>query len=399
MAQGVTAPVGRARPTCDVAVIGGGPAGATAARTLAQSGYEVLLIEQQAAPTFKVGEALPPAARPLLQELGVLDRVQAGGHLPSYGIQAAWGGPAIQSTDFIRDPQGHGWHLDRAAFDAGLRAAARDAGVEVREGARVVAATHTAPDAWRVTLAAATGPAEIHARRLIDCSGRAGWLARRQGMPRRRDDRLLAFVTRFQPTSPGAASDRDSRTLVEAGADGWWYTALLPGGARVVVYHTDARSGTSASARTATGYRDLLAGTTHVRDILATYGYQLADGPRATAANSARLAGFVGEGWIAAGDAALAFDPLSSQGIFTALYAGLHAARALDAHLRGDSGAPAAYDRNLAAVYAAYLHHRTVYYRQEARWAGRPFWRRRQGPLERESIPAYDPPPPIPARS
>ncbi len=385
--------------TCDVAVIGGGPAGATAALILAQTGYQVLLVEQQSCPAFKVGEALPPAARPLLRDLGLLDRLEAGGHLPSYGIQAAWGGPALQSTDFIRDPHGPGWHLDRAAFDAGLRAAAREAGAGVREGARAIAAARTG-GGWHVTLAAPAGPPDIAARWLIDCSGRARWLARQLRVARHSDDRLLAFVTRFRPAPPGFARDHDARTLVEAGADGWWYTALLPDGERVVVYHTDARNATSAPARTATGYGDLLAVTTHMRALLTTYNYQLGHGPRPTAANSTRLAGFAGAGWIAAGDAAIAFDPLSSQGIFTALYAGLHAARALHAHLTGDAGALAAYDRNLTAIYAAYLHHRAVFYRLESRWAQQPFWhRRRQDPLERGIAPSHDAHPPIPARS
>ena len=67
------------------------------------------------------------------------------------------------------------------------------------------------------------------------------------------------------------------------------------------------------------------------------------DRPRGADAGSARLDRFVGDGWVAAGDAALSFDPLSSQGMLTALYTGMKAGQALSAHLAGDGGALEAY--------------------------------------------------------
>ncbi|WP_369688936.1 tryptophan 7-halogenase [Streptomyces sp. Wb2n-11] len=99
-----------------------------------------------------------------------------------------------------------------------------------------------------------------------------------------------------------------------------------------------------------------------------------AGAPRRAPAHSARLDRAWGDGWIAAGDAAAAFDPLSSQGILTALTTGLAAAQALDAHLRGD---PATLTRYGQQVDAAYLHNHRIAYRQETRWAGHPFWARR----------------------
>jgi flavin-dependent dehydrogenase len=87
----------------------------------------------------------------------------------------------------------------------------------------------------------------------------------------------------------------------------------------------------------------------------------------------------VGEGWIAAGDAATAFDPLSSQGILTALYSGLRAGETVDACLRGDGGAAEAFGRQTDALYAAYLRNRVLFYAAEGRWATRPFWSRRHG--------------------
>ena len=95
------------------------------------------------------------------------------------------------------------------------------------------------------------------------------------------------------------------------------------------------------------------------------------------AAHSARLAPCCGEGWLAAGDAAVSFDPLSSQGLFNALYTGLAAAEAADRHLSGAADALTDYERAIADIWSAYRAQLVHWYGAETRWADRPFWRRR----------------------
>jgi flavin-dependent dehydrogenase len=84
-------------------------------------------------------------------------------------------------------------------------------------------------------------------------------------------------------------------------------------------------------------------------------------------------------GLLAAGDASMCFDPLSSQGLFHALYTGLSAGHAALALLDGDERAGAAYSASLDPVWDAYVRHRAQYYAMERRWLGAPFWRRRGG--------------------
>jgi flavin-dependent dehydrogenase len=96
-------------------------------------------------------------------------------------------------------------------------------------------------------------------------------------------------------------------------------------------------------------------------------------------ANSSRLADVVGPGWLAVGDAALAHDPLSSQGIASALLLGLAAADAIRDHLDGRPGALIPYQNLVQRLSDEYQRGLAYYYRQERRWPDAPFWARRLG--------------------
>lgn len=358
-------------------VAGGGPAGAAAALVLARAGRRVLLADSSAADAFRVGESLPPAACPLLRDLGVLDRVRTDGHLPSFGNLSAWGSDLLQEHDHIFDPHGHGWHLDRARFDAALRDTARDAGAEVLENVEIRGAER-ADSNWRVGLRAGAATHEVETAWLLDATGRRATLARRHGAMRHQDDRLVAFYARFRSAIGG---DDDARTMIESAPNGWWYTALLPSGERVVARLTDADLADRAALLSSEGFAARLRESSHIGALLSGRGYVLQGRPSGTGAETARLDRFAGDGWVAVGDAALSFDPLSSQGMLTALYTGLRAGQALDRALVGDSAGIADYVSRLEQVYATYLRNRQIFYAAEPRWSGHPFWQRRHHPV------------------
>ena len=369
----------------DVVAIGAGPAGAIATLTLAQSGRSVLLIDDLPSPASeiqKIGESLIGAARPLLRNLGLLPLVEAGPHLPCYGNRSAWGSKQLIETDFIRDPHGPGWHLDRGQFDAALRQAAVAAGAQWRS-ARLRTATWN-EGKWQIQLA----DGEVQARWSIDATGRRAVLARSQGAVRQRDDDLVALYVWVKDCQ----RHTDSRTLVESTADGWWYTARLPNGFRVVALHVDAEEAV-AIRHQAGAWQDCLSRTVHLHPLLAEENAKGSASAKplllavaalkptdlnVMEACGARLDRFYGSGWLATGDASLSFDPLSSQGIFNALYTGMKAGQTVQAALNGQFIALTAYADRLEQIRAAYLRHHRLFYQSEHRWRDRAFWSKRQ---------------------
>jgi flavin-dependent dehydrogenase len=295
--------------------------------------------------------------------------------LTCYANLSAWGTSTLSRTDFICDPNGPGWHLDRERFDRCLREAAGAAGVELAGHTTVRPHRRTA-DGWAVMLRGRESTRLAHCRWLVDATGRCRAIAARCGALRRHTDQLVATCLELPPAPTTAA---ETSSLVESAPDGWWYTALLPSGQRLVAYFTDADLDPPRTPD-ASAFHRLLHRTRHIAPRTEDHPSPTAAVPRRAPAHSSHLHTPTGAGWIAVGDAATAFDPISSQGILTALHTGMTAANALHAHLDGDTTALDTYRTNVHALLAAYRrNHRTVY-ATERRWTDHPFWQRRHTP-------------------
>ncbi|WP_266171358.1 tryptophan 7-halogenase [Dyella subtropica] len=370
----------------DVAIAGGGPAGAAAAIVLARSGLRVLVAdarrehEKSPAHGFQVGEGLPPSARHLLRELGVHDQVLREGHRQSHGTVAFWGKPAAHVNDFVFQLHGSGLQLDRARFDAGLRDAAGRAGATLIESAALrvdhAAARRHAHDSHGLQLCTADGDVRpIETSWVLDASGRSASLARAFGASPIHYDRLLALYLRLRSDT---SSDRDGRTWVEAVEDGWWYSVLLPSGERLISFLFDADSGLRRSLLSGEALWSKLRQAPHLHALCEEHAYLPTGRVKGAEACSSALDTIVGPRWLAVGDAAIAFDPLSSKGISNALYTGMRAADAIMAANSGDSGAVESYAEHLYRIHRTYRHHLLQFYAMETRWPEAAFWRRRQ---------------------
>jgi len=389
-----SAPEDSASMTWDVIIVGAGPAGAATAATLASLGERVLLVDAHTSPRATLGESLPPIAIGLVNHFlgeALAHEHNRGCAFRTSGNVSLWATEQADVKDFFFTATGFGLCVDRRAFDEALRTRAVAVGATLQKGLRFESCVALmGSDAnWEVSLRSAKQLVNYRARYLVDCSGRGAVVAKALGVPIiGQTDNLFAYAQWFSLD----AEDDDRYTRLEASQDGWWYSNRLPTTeknqtTRLVVFHCDKDLPQAKAAANQSGFNQLLSSSAHIGPLLKAKGYQSRGAIRGSPANSQRLATFCGDGWLAVGDSAQAYDPLSSQGIDKALRAGSQAGHMIHYALRDSPHNPSGlgatnsfierYEQQQQQLWQTYVSQLNFYYRQQTRWAEHPFWQRR----------------------
>ena len=197
--------------------------------------------------------------------------------------------------------------------------------------------------------------------------------ARKQGARRIILDHLTGVIAFLDPRSTSEVPD--NFMLIEAAENGWWYSAVLPNSRMVVAYMTDADIYAEGRKKSSNYWLQQLESTMHTR--IRVESPSTDPFLRVAAANSTQLDRVSGENWLAVGDAAMAFDPLSGQGIYKALQSAVRAAESIHRRAVGDSSAFLDYAATVCREFDEYRITRTVFYSRGNRWPCSMFWQRR----------------------
>lgn len=353
----------------DVLVAGAGPAGSATAVALARLGVRVLLTDGPRNHRHWAGESLPPGTGKLVASLFGPDILAVPPHQVAYGTRSLWGSTQVTETNFLDNPLGTGWLVDRHRFDAQLVQSAVNQGVRLVNGASV-SGIRRQEECWEVSFHQTS---TIKVPWLVDATGRSGFVLRHLGIRRKRRDQQVAQIS-VLPDSNTAQTFLG--TTVEAVSGGWWYTTPLPGEKRVVAYLTDRDLMAPGNDRTGQ-WRCRLQETLYMKDLVGTTA-NVASVSLYPADTTYRRQ-IYGKGWVAVGDAAMTLDPLSSQGIVTSLLMGARAGHAITGALN-DGGVDAleSWARDYRMLFEEHESMRNFYASMETRWSDAIYWRRRR---------------------
>jgi flavin-dependent dehydrogenase len=322
---------------CDVAIIGGGPAGSTAAALLARRGYKVIALEKAHHPRFHIGESLLPMNLPLFERLGVLDKVrELGVFKPGADFEAdnERGYNTYAFARAIGNSPPHAYQVWRQDFDKMLYQHARECGADAREGHEVVAVEQNGPRESRLDVRTDDGGTyAIQSRFVVDASGRDAFLSARKKLRRKNEQHQSAAIFGHFSGAERRKGEDAGNISIYSFEHGWMWMIPLPDGVmsvgavcrpdylkqrkgRTLDFFLDTLKRSPALWRRVE-QAELIGGEVRVTG---NYSY-----------DSQRMGG---PGWVLVGDAFAFLDPVFSSGVYLAMSGAEQAVEVVDAALR-----------------------------------------------------------------
>lgn len=429
----------------DVCIIGGGPAGLATALMLRKhdSSLTIGVFEAGDYTSPRIGESVGPDLDNILAELDAQSLLNHRDHWPSAGVSSNWEADSIEYNDFNLYPQGRGWHLDRALFDRRLAELCTERDIQLGLGKRylhgeltdsfwrlsfhskALATKIKATSAWyndhctreessarkRKDEASQEKTITVKARFVVDASGRAAKFSHQQGSRVRSIDSMVCIYAYLD--QDGSGFNHQLAGKPEAGAyssllsccHGWWYQVGLPNNKCFIGLMTDSDIARQKGLKNSSIWCDTLmqslpnevasppeqAKATSSHRLMLLDQASVSGGLQVWPAYSqyrSRIAGF---NWLAVGDAAVCYDPLSSQGIAKSIKSGIYAGHALyDYFNTPDKNvnnldktkitchpALVPYVSSVSVQFTAYYRGWAQYYLNGQRWPNCDFWQRR----------------------
>jgi flavin-dependent dehydrogenase len=327
----------------DVIVIGGGPAGCTAASLIAEAGHSTLLIEREKMPRFHVGESLMPEAYWPLQRLGLLDRMKNSCYVTKKSVQfvTATGKESEPFYFTEHDPRecSTTWQVERADFDQMMFERAAELGADCYDSTRVMEILMDEGEVARgVRVKLSDGTMmDVHAKVVIDGSGQQSLIAHQLGIREENPKLKKAAIWGYWKDARRDAGDNSGATIImqTIEKDSWFWFIPLSNGITSIGCVGDNDYMLKRGCGTDEVYQQELEKCPGLQSRLENS--EMVGKLHVAKEYSYWTKKHAGEGWVLIGDAFGFIDPIYSSGVYFALVMGEKAADAVIAGLaKGD---------------------------------------------------------------
>ena len=325
----------------DCIIVGGGPAGSSAATIVSQAGFDTLLLEQEAMPRYHIGESLMPEAFWCFERLGVLDQMRNSDYVRKVSVQFVSSTGKESQPFFFKqhDPRecSSTWQVERAEFDHMLFKNAAANGASCVDQARVMDVLMDGDRAVGVTVQTSEGTSkEVRAKVVVDATGLQAVIANRMGLRRDEEDLKKIAIWSYFENAEREPGEHGGATIIlhTEKKDSWFWFIPLRNGITSVGVVGDRSYMLEDRGSPEQTFADELALCPAMQRRLALSTniekYRVAREFSYTTTQQS------GDGWVLVGDAMGFIDPIYSSGVYFALQSGIMAADVVVTGLRND---------------------------------------------------------------
>lgn len=350
----------------DVVIVGKGISGLILSILLQEKGIDHILLDRVGKKKITpLPETIPPSALVLLESLNLLELFEKSSS-KTFGYHSIWGSDTIVDNNFFyHNPYKYGLKLNKQTLLNDLEEIVKDKIVKFNDIIEINGSVENVSVKIKSNNAVRT----INSRLIIDATGRNRNILKHLGIASEENDNLVALsclVPRIKHPK------LTHSVFVESFENGWGIVSSLNEQVNGMTIFTQQRNPILPQLKSYRHWKEALTKTKILKDFLSDdLDRKVAGGD----ANSSRASKIAGSNWLAIGDAAISFDPLSSHGISNAIYCSSASSKAIESYLKDDSEIHFQnYENTLAQIFEEYLKHKEKLYDSEKRWKESPFW-------------------------
>lgn len=362
-----------------IVIVGAGSAGCSCAISLRSKGFEVVLIDNSNEGECKNGERIPSTMNALFRQLEIYGSFLEQQHEPCYGSCSYWGSTSREYSDTVLSPDGHGWHLDSTKFARFFRNETTRRGATILSDSTFIS-SEKIQDQHRVYFKTKANTIKyIDADFVVDASGSSSAFAAVQNSKKIKGQGLIRLETEFERTTDKNIS---KLTFLEAVPEGWWYVTRISDIKLMVTFFTLPEIVQDLKLNELANWLSVAEKAPAISKLISEMRPTEAKVKQFTT-QSFCLNKVAGDHWLAIGDAASTYDPISAQGITKSVREGIRASEVISGHFSGSKSALKTFEAKLQQQFIEYKKARTYFYDLEKRWVTSIFWKTLQ---EKKSI-------------